>query len=439
MPLDYGNPSGRSISLELFRVHNDANRNSTGSLLVNPGGPGGSGIELAAGLTSSVADTLLQHFDMIGFDPRGVGLSSPVRCISDAEKDRYTAADVDIRTASGFAAAKAVATAVAQACTARYGAALPQYNTVNTARDMDRIRAAVGDDKLTYLGFSYGTELGAQYAHLFPDKLRAIVLDGAVDPLTDPVTSFANQLAGFESAFDQFVAWCVTQSPCKTLGNPRSVVAQLVQESAGNPEILTQDGRPRQATGGIILTGVLQALYSRSTWSTLATALISARSGVPNGLFGLADQYNQRLPDGTYSNIYDSNTTISCNDSPPGPTDDVIRNTAASWATSYPMFGLWAAQSLFSCQPWQPVRTVPPKPTATDSSVKILVIGNLHDPATPYQGALELAKTLGNAEVLSWDGEGHTSYLEGSSCIDDKVDAYLTDNALPAANTTCPK
>jgi pimeloyl-ACP methyl ester carboxylesterase len=439
VPLDYANPAGAKILLQLLKVHDADNDDSTGALLVNPGGPGGSGIELAAGLTAQVADTLLQHFDMIGFDPRGVGLSAPIRCVTDTEKDTLTAATLDIRTTAGFAAAKRLAATVAAACDARYGAALPQYNTVNTARDMDLIRQAVGDDAMNYLGFSYGTELGAQYAHLFPARIRVAVLDGAVDPLLDPIKSFADQLQGFEGAFDEFTLWCATQSTCRPIGDPRTVVYALMRQAATSPLTTTESGKKRTATGAIVLTGVLSALYTQSHWATLADALHDAKSDDPRGLFDLADQYNQRSSDGSYTNIYDANTTIACNDSPAGPSDAVIRSTAAVWATKYPMFGLWAAQSLFACQPWQPSRTVPPKPTAATSARRILVIGNLHDPATPYQGAIDLAKTLGNAEVLTWDGEGHTSYLEGSSCVDDAVDAYLVAGTLPAAGMTCPR
>jgi pimeloyl-ACP methyl ester carboxylesterase len=439
VPLDYANPARAKILLQLLKVHDSDNDRGIGALLVNPGGPGGSGIELAAGLTAQVADTLLQHFDMIGFDPRGVGLSAPIRCVSDTEKDTLAAATFDIRTAAGFAAAKRLAVTVSAACEARYGAALAQYNTVNTARDMDVIRQAAGDDVMNYLGFSYGTELGAQYAHLFPGRIRVAVLDGAVDPLLDPISSFAAQLKGFEGAFDQFASWCATQSTCRPIGDPRRVVYALVRQAATSPLTTTESGRQRTATGAIVLTGVLSALYTQSHWPTLSEALHDAKGGDPGGLFHLADQYNQRSSDGSYSNIYDANTTIACNDSPVGPSDTVIRGTAATWAPKYPMFGLWAAQSLFACQPWQPTRAVPPKPTATTSAGRILVIGNLHDPATPYQGAIDLAKTLGNAEVLTWDGEGHTSYLEGSSCVDDKVDAYLVDGTLPVAGTTCPR
>jgi pimeloyl-ACP methyl ester carboxylesterase len=438
VPLDYAKPNGATIALQLVKIHDKRDTRPTGSLLVNPGGPGGSGVELALGITPKLADTLLPHFDVIGFDPRGVGSSTPISCVSDAQKDQLNSMQPDVRTPSGFDQAKAAADMVAKECSAKYGSALAQINTVQTAKDMDRIRQAVGDPKMNYLGFSYGTELGAQYAHLFPHTIRVMVLDGAVDPLTSDITAFADQLQGFEQAFDQFASWCTAHSPCKQLGDPREAVYNIAAAARANPIPSTSPGETRKATSSLVDTGVLSALYSQSEWPTLGQALLEAQQHNSAGLLALADEYNER-DNGHYSNIFDSNTTISCNDSKPGPTDPQIRSTAASWVKRFPIFGLWSAASLFSCQQWQPERTVPPHPTATSASQTILVIGNLHDPATPYQGAKDLTKTLGKAELLSWDGEGHTSYLQGSSCIDGDVNSYLISAKLPPRNTTCPR
>ena len=436
VPLDYSDPSGTQISLQLLKVHDSDNTHGIGSLLVNPGGPGGSGVELALGLVDQISPTILQNFDLVGFDPRGVQFSSPISCISDAQKDVLNAESPDVLTASGFAQAKQLAAQVAQECSAKYGPALAQFNTVNTARDMDLIRQAVGDDQMNYLGFSYGTQLGSTYAHLFPDKIRVAVLDGAVDPLTSGITQFADQLGGFEKAFDQFATWCRTQSPCSQLGDPRQAVYDIVAAADKHPLSPDDPGETRQVTSSLVLTGVLDALYSKSSWKSLGTALIQGQAGNGKQLLALADDYNERY-NGTYTNIMDANTAISCNDEKPGPTDAQIRSTAQRWEHAYPMFGKWAAISLFGCQQWQSDRTPVPKPTAPTPH-RVLVIGNLHDPATPYQGAIDLAKTMGNAELLSWDGEGHTSYLQGSSCVDDYVNAYLIHGTLPPSGTTCP-
>jgi pimeloyl-ACP methyl ester carboxylesterase len=438
VPLDYADPGGEQIQLQLLKVHDSDNQAHTGSLIVNPGGPGGSGLELALGLAGQVSDKLLTHFDLVGFDPRGVGASTPIQCLTDAEKDKINAASPDVRTAAGFAEAKQAAKQVADQCASKYGSALAQYDTVQTAKDLDQIRQAVGDPKMNYLGFSYGTELGAQYAHLFPSTVRVAVLDGAVDPLSDDITSFADQLQGFESAFDQFATWCRAHNPCQSLGNPRQAVGAIAAAATRSSIPSSAPGETRAATSSIVYTGVLSALYSQSRWATLGQALIDAKRGDAKGLFQLADAYNERVG-GHYTNISDANTTINCNDSKPGPTDATIRATTASWVKRFPLFGLWSAPALFSCQQWQPRRTVPELPTARTTANKILVIGNLHDPATPYQGAKDLAKTLGNAELLTWDGEGHTSYLQGSTCIDRYVDDYLVNGTLPPTGTTCPR
>jgi pimeloyl-ACP methyl ester carboxylesterase len=302
--------------------------------------------------------------------------------------------------------------------------------------DLDHIRAAMGDAQLNYLGFSYGTELGAAYAHLYPQKIRVAVLDGAVDPTIDYITSGAAQMQGFEDAFDQFAANCKTKSSCKSLGDPRAVVQTLVAQANTTPIKSSRQGETRTATGGIVLLGVLSALYDESEWPVLADALQSAQQGDSKGLFTLADQYNERTSDGSYSNLTDAYTAISCNDTAPGPTDAVIAATATQWATKYPMFGVWGASSLFSCQSWQPVRHVPPLPSAAGSA-PILVVGTIHDPATPYSGAQHLTTVLTTGVLLTWNGQGHTAYLK-SDCIDTAVDSYLVNKTLPAAGTVCP-
>lgn len=436
VPLDYAHPDGAHIDIQLFRVHDSDNTGGLGSLLVNPGGPGASGIDLAVGLLTEVSPKVLKDFDMVGFDPRGVGFSSPIECLTDRQKDEYNAFSPDVLTASGFAQARAMAKRVANDCSAKYGNSLPFYNTVNTARDMDLIRQAVGDDTMNYLGFSYGTELGSIYAHLFPDKVRVAVLDGAVDPTLDDVTSFADQVQGFEMAFDQFASRCQQKpSSCPGLRQPRGAVMQVVRAAQSKP---LSTGQSRKLTSSLALTGVLNALYSQAEWPELARAITAAQSGDGSRLLTLADEYYHRYDDGTYDNLIDANLAISCNDAKPGLTAEQIRHTAQQWAQQYPMFGAWSAASLFGCQQWQPDRTPVPMPRAATPGT-VLVVGNLHDPATPYAGAKHLATAMGNAQVLTWDGEGHTSYLQGSSCIDNAVNSYLLERELPPVGEVCPR
>jgi pimeloyl-ACP methyl ester carboxylesterase len=439
VPVDYAKPNGPTMPVAVIRIRYQDQPDRIGSLLVNPGGPGGSGFFLAISLAASLSDDVLKHFDLVGFDPRGVGLSAPIRCESDKDETRALALNVDVRTAAGLIQAKNTAENFAAGCRAKYGPKLEHYNTVETAKDMDRIRAAVGDDRLNYLGFSYGTELGAVYAHLFPQRIRVAVLDGAVDPQTtgDAIKSAEQQTAGFESALDQFAADCATRSTCNTLGNVRAAITALVKKADATPIQSSRNGETRKATGGNVLYAVLYSLYSKQLWPRLATALIDAQHGDARGLFELDDAYSERDPDGHYSNILDVFQTVSCNDQRSDPSDAEIKQAASRWATQFPLFGLWSASTLFQCQSWQKNRHPIPPETAARSK-PILVVGNLHDPATPYAGAVNLAKSLGTGVLLTWDGEGHTSYGQ-SDCIDEKVNAYLINATVPAPNTTCPR
>lgn len=435
VPLDYHRPAGPTIKLALVRIHNTENTTRpVQSLLLNPGGPGGSGVNFALGLFGKLPTAVSRRYDLIGFDPRGVDESSPVHCLSNSQKDKLLALSPDLTTRAGVAEQAALTRQLSADCLRTVGPGLRYYNTVNTARDMDQIRQAVGDDVMNYLGFSYGTELGWTYAHLFPEQVHTFVLDGAVDPTQIDNQNSTAQLRGFESAFAQFSAWCRHAPVCDGIGDPTAAVERVFARSRESP---LRTGSSRVLTRSLASTGVLEALYAKSEWPTLASALAGALRGDGSGLLALADEYNHRRSDGSYTNLLDANLVISCNDSPAQrpPTDAQILARARTLATKYPIFGADAAAP--GCLGWQPHRTpVPPPSAATPKPV--LVLGNLHDPATPYAGAVDLARGLGHADLLSWNGEGHTSYLEGSSCVDRYVTAYLTIGALPPPHTICP-
>jgi pimeloyl-ACP methyl ester carboxylesterase len=439
VPLDYSKPTGTTINLFVVKVHSTRQQPSAriGSLLVNPGGPGNSGVNLAAGLVVGLSDAVFDHFDLVGFDPRGVGLSTPLTCITDRQKDQSAALNADVRTPAGRTLARSNADSIARACAAKYGPALAHYNTEETARDMDRIRAAVGDAKLNYLGFSYGTRLGATYAHQFPTRIRAAVLDGAVDPVADELTTDERQVKAFEDAFDQFAADCLKRPACAVLGNPRSVVTTLIKQADRVPLSSSKQGETRKATGGIVTTGVLSALYDQGQWKELGNALIAARRGDAQQLFALADQYNERDADtGHYSNVLDANLAVNCNDSTLKITDALVATTGAQWIAKYPIFGANGAASLYACHAW-PKSGHPLPPASAPGSPPIVVIGTVHDPATPYAAAGVMARALGNGVLLSWDGEGHTAYPK-TTCITNKVNSYLITAKVPAGNS-CPR
>ncbi|HEX5495117.1 MAG TPA: alpha/beta hydrolase [Mycobacteriales bacterium] len=435
-PLDYDNPDAGTVKLYLVRVRMASQHDRIGSLLINPGGPGGSGLDAAVGLALRMPTDVLSRFDLVGFDPRGVGLSDPVQCISDDLKDQITAADPDARTPAEFAAQVRLSQRIATQCSDKYGDKLAQFNTVETARDMDLIRRALGDQKMTYLGFSYGTLLGAVYAQLFPRQVRALVLDGAVDPSQDVVSATEGQARGFQNAFNQFAAACRAQAGACPLGSdPRAFVTTLMAKASRSPVPSSQPGEKRRATGGNVQLAVISALYDQSKWPTLSAALSGANKGDSKGVLALDDEYNERDGSGHFTNILDANITINCNDMDQRISQAAIRAKLADWRRKYPLFGPSQALSLLTCQVWQQVRH-PVPPVHAAGSAPILVVGTVNDPATPYKSAQALSRELSSGTLLSWDGQGHTAYPK-TKCVTSSVDSYLVNLTIPDKKT-CP-
>jgi pimeloyl-ACP methyl ester carboxylesterase len=432
VPLDYRDPSGPAITLFLIRVRLAGQQDRIGSLVVNPGGPGGSGADAAVSLGLSLPTDVLKRFDVVGFDPRGVGLSTPVECISDQLKDESLELDPDAPDA--FAAQARLSGRVSADCAAKYGDDLQHFNTEETARDLDLVRQAVGDSRLTYLGYSYGTRLGSVYAQLFPKRVRALVLDGAVDPKADEVASAQTQAAGFEEAFDQFAADCKARTAACRIGpDPRATVNRILAEARRSPIPGGSDGR--RATAGPVLLAIVSALYDRGDWARLESALADAGKGDSGGLFRLADRYNERDDNGHYTNLADANTAINCADTAEKVPDATVRRALTSWRAKYPLFGSSLALGLLTCQQWRAPREPVPAVRAAGAP-PVLVIGTPNDPATPYASAKVLASTLASGRLLTWRGEGHTAYPK-TRCVTAAVDAYLIDLTVPAANATC--
>jgi pimeloyl-ACP methyl ester carboxylesterase len=434
VPLDYRAPSRKAIDLFLIRVRLAGQQKRIGSLVVNPGGPGGSGVDAAVGLALTLPTDLLHRFDLVGFDPRGVGLSAPVECISGELKDRATALDPDARTATAYQAQVALAKEISRSCLSKYGDDLQHYNTEETARDLDLVRQAVGDPKLTYLGYSYGTRLGSVYAQLFPKQVRALVLDGAVDPKAGEVASARTQAAGFEKAFDQFAADCKARNAACLIGpDPRGTVNRIMATARKAP--IPGGSGGRKATAGHVLLAVVSALYDRGDWAELESALADAGNGNSSGVFTLADRYNERDAKGGYTNLADANTAINCADTAEKVPDATIRTSLAAWRTRFPLFGTTLALGLLTCQQWAAPREPLPAVRAAGAP-PLLVIGTVNDPATPYASAQVLARTLASGRLLTWRGEGHTAYPK-TPCVTGAVNAYLISLKVPAPNAAC--
>lgn len=439
VPLDRTHPNGRRIQLSLARRPADGRR--LGVLLTNPGGPGGSGIELMQNADRIFDSALRDRFDIVSWDPRGVGASAPVRCTSDLdffyEVDRSRA---DAATARDNVAA---AKRFVDACRRNSASLLPHLSTRESADDMEAIRAALGVRSISYLGFSYGTYLGAVYADRYPGRVRAMVLDGAVDPAASYADSMIRQAVGFDRALVAFLAWCRDNARCAFArhGNPTTAFHDLSTMMA--QEILPAEvhGEKRTLGPGEANIGIATALYGGKDrdggWETLGDALRDASRGDGSALLALADAYTRRKPGGVYANETDAFYAIGCLDSPAPRTIAAVRRLAVRAARSAPVFGASTVWLGLPCTYWPvpPVGRVGPIRAA--GAPPILVIGTTADPATPYASAQALARELKSGHLLTAVGEGHAAYGRHDSCIDTKVDEYLISRRLPAAGTRC--
>jgi len=437
VPLDYARPSGRTIELNVLKVPAADPGSRLGSLVVNPGGPGEPGASYA--VQGGFGRPLRDHFDIVGFDPRGAGSSSPVDCLSDSDLDRYLSADPDPTTPAEVATFKTEQRAIASGCPRLSGAVAGHVSTVESARDMDILRAALGDARLTYLGASYGTKLGATYAQLFPRRVGRFVLDGAVDLTLSSRDQTLEQAAGFQKALESYAANCVDADiGCflgKTVPDVLTTISDLVARITAKP-LPTQDGRV--LTGGTAFSGIAVTLYSRSYWVLLSSALRAALGGDGSQLLRLSDAYTARKADGSYANnsmeaFYD----ISCVDDPSSIPFSKVPAQFPAFDRASPFFGRVFAWGLTSCRGFRP-RSDQPVPTVhARGAAPIVVIGTTRDPATPFQWAVALAHQLDSGVLVRRDGDGHTGYQTGNACVDNAVESYLVSGIVPADNTSC--
>lgn len=433
VPLDYADPAKGTIAIALDR--RVATAGARGSILVDPGGPGVSGVDFLGEIWPYVPAALTRHWTLVGFDPRGVDRSDPVTCGSPAQLEAELTVDPAPTTAAGWSRLVAADRRFAAGCQARSGRLLPYVGTYAAARDMDRIRAALGEAKLTYLGFSYGTLLGAAYAELFPRRVRALVLDGAINPAVGAIASSDQQAAALQQQLDAFFASC-TGSGCgwQPRGAPGAAFQALVARVRRHP--LAVPGTGQSVGPAVVLYGAASALYSPSSWPTLGQALQSLQRGDGAPILSMFDAYVGRNRNGTFANTDEAETAIDCATSP-APTLGRIRAAAPGAERASPVFGLLDLYSLASCAVW-PVRASGPSGRVrAPGSPAIVVVGSTHDPVTPYAWARGLAAELPHGVLLTRDGGGHTAYFQ-SRCIELAVDRYLTTTVPPRPGTTCP-
>ncbi|GAB3446923.1 alpha/beta hydrolase [Actinophytocola sediminis] len=441
VPLDYAKPDGETIRIGVLRRPATEQDDRVGSLVINPGGPGVAGLSTAAALAAENED-LAARFDFVGFDPRGVGSSEPtISCVTGEERDDDRADDSELDASGpGVAAAERENQDYAAKCVQRteFGAdMLANLGSRDVVKDMDVLRSALGDEQLTYLGYSYGTRIGSTYAETFPRSVRAMVLDGAVDPTKDAVEEVVAQGKGFQEAFDDFVAWCLEREDCPfdSAATANADYQALVRPLADNPIDLA-DGRPLSYEDAT--TGTVQALYSEQLWEHLQTGLNELRQHEGATLMSLADLYLERDRDGTYTTTQDAFVAIRCVDDPRVTDPAKVREVSRRYKEAAPFLddGNPPSAARDSCAFWPVPNTSQPHLPKVDGIPPVLVISTTGDPATPYQAGVALAEALGGA-LLTFEATQHTVFLQGNACVDDAGVAYLVDGTLPEEGTRC--
>ncbi|KOU68066.1 proteinase [Streptomyces sp. MMG1533] len=444
-PLDYAKPADGDVRLAVARKKATGPGKHLGSLLVNPGGPGGSAIGyLQAYAGIGYPAEVRARYDMVAVDPRGVARSEPVECLGGQDMDAYTQTDAtpdDERETTELVDAYKE---FAEGCGAHSPQLLRHVSTVEAARDMDIVRAALGDPKLNYVGASYGTFLGATYAGLFPERAGRLVLDGAMDPSLPARRMNLDQTAGFETAFQSFAKDCVQQPDCP-LGGRNTTSAQVGRnlkaffEKLDARPIPTGDGDGRKLGESLATTGVIAAMYDEGAWAQLREALTSAmKENDGAGLLVLSDSYYERDADGRYANLMFANAAVNCLDLPAAfDTPDEVRKALPAFEKTSPVFGEGLAWASLNCAYWPVKATGEPHRIEAKGAAPIVVVGTTRDPATPYRWARGLSAQLSSARLLTYEGDGHTAYGRGSTCIDSTINAYLLRGTPPTDGKRC--
>ncbi|WP_316775478.1 alpha/beta hydrolase [Streptomyces sasae] len=432
VPLDWAKPDGATIGLALIRAQaSGGSGKRIGSLLFNFGGPGGSGVSTMPYYASTVS-ALRTRYDLVSWDPRGVGASEGIRCRSDKDIQSAESIDATPDTPAEETAYFQDAADFGKGCEKAAGTLIAHVSTTDTARDMDLMRQVLGDTKMHYFGISYGTELGGVYAHLFPKKVGRLILDAVVDPTADSVGQEKNQAAGFQRALDDYLN-STGQDPDQ--GSRK--IAGLLKRLDATP-LPTSSGR--KLTQSLAVTGIVLPLYSQDSWPTLTSALKAAEEGDGSELLSLADQYNERDSSGHYGTTTHSQRVISCLDDKERPTLAETKKRLAEFEKISPVFGDFLSwDSAGWCHDWPVAGQWDTPEVSAPGAAPILLVGNTGDPATPYEGARKMADELGRGVgvELTWKGEGHGAYGSGSDCVDSMVNAYLLSGSIPKDGKVC--
>ena len=445
VPLDYAKPQGETISIAV-KKRAATGGHPQGALFINPGGPGDSGVAFAEQAGTSFAPELLSAYDVIGFDPRGVGSSTAITCTTD--DDSASTAEPSPTASAGAAsgtgsfeewseATRQSFQELADQCAAntKPAALLDHVDTVSAARDLDILRALAGQEKLTYLGFSYGTYLGAVYAEHFPANTGRMVLDGAIDPSLSLAEQGLGQAKGFEQALRTYVDYCQASTGCPLSGGTDAGVQQVrnLITSANSTPLPTSDPN-RTVTGSDIVTALSEYLYTtEQNWPPLTSALDQAINHHDGSAFAVAEEQNSTSKDDSGGAFQ----AVTCLDYP-------VEGDTATWAAQYeeakrvaPIFGNTSVGMDLVCSVWGHNGTRKPTQIHAHGAAPILVVGTTGDPATPYAWSKSLAEQLDSGQLLTWEGNGHTAYGGDAPCVNDAIDAYLLSGTMPKEDLTC--
>jgi pimeloyl-ACP methyl ester carboxylesterase len=434
VPIDYSKLSIGTFEIALLKYEARTSK-KLGSLIVNPGGPGGSGVDYAYAAEYIFSPPILDRYDIVGFDPRGVSRSAPIRCLNDKELDANNNSDSKPDNEKEFEQVLIDTKKYVEICKDK-NKHLASYGTANVARDMDILREAVGDKQLNYMGKSYGTYLGTLYAQFFPDKVGRVVLDGAVDPTVSNFQQTLTQAVSFDQAFSSFARDCTTRKNCSLPGGKSEAIAEMQKlfgQSAKKP--LPTKSSTRTLGETMMVLGTASAMYDSDTgWPKLRNAIKEAQNGYGDKFLELADEYTGRRSDGRYpNNEFDSGAVIDCLDVEEPRTIAQIQSDAKLFAGQAPLFGPYLAYGGLTCKYFGQSEQVKIAPTKTTSP--IVVIGTTGDPATPYEWAQGLNKLLTNSVLVSLTGEGHTGQGQGNACVDDQIDDFYLTGKLPTTST----
>ncbi|MEO6998764.1 MAG: alpha/beta hydrolase [Terracoccus sp.] len=440
VPIDYAKPADGQIELKVLRVKATDQGKRLGSLVVNPGGPGGSGVDYAANADAIVGDSVRRYYDVVGFDPRGVGRSAPVDCLSDRQLDTFLGTDPTPNDKAEEQQLLVEAKDMAAGCERKNAKLLPHLSTVDAAKDMDVLRAALRDPQLNYLGKSYGTFLGSTYAGLFPKRVGRFVLDGVVPPDLTSAELGLGQAQGFELATRAYVQSCVDGGDC-ILGNSVDEGMQWIRtflKGLDAKPLPSGDSAVPELNEAWASLGLGQALYDEGSWGILTDALTEAKAGSGVGLMRLADQYADRDPGGKYTgNLLEVIYAVNCLDRPDSPNLAAYEQYAKDFSKTAPTWGPFLAWGALPCGVWPVKGGTPPHTISAEGSNTIVVVGTTRDPATIYAWSKRLRDQLSNAVLVSRDGDGHTAYRRGNACVDSAIDLYYVQGVTPKDGLKC--